>query len=50
MSEIEERKKFLERLRPTHLLALACIVGAVVMAIHEIHGWGWLLFVALLIA
>jgi fatty acid desaturase len=48
--EVEKEKTFFERLRPSHILAFACIAGAVVMACCNIHGWGWLLFVALLIA
>ncbi len=32
-----------------NLPSVACIIGAVYMACQRIEGWGWLLFVAVLV-
>lgn len=32
------------------MLSALCIVGAIILAGHEHPGWGWLLFVAVLVA
>jgi len=32
----------------SNLPALACVIGAAVLAINQVAGWGWFLFVGLL--
>lgn len=29
-----------------NVVALACVIGAVVLMMHDKDGWGWLLFIA----
>jgi len=30
------------------LSSLACAIGAIVLALHSISGWGWFLFIAVM--
>lgn len=32
-----------------NLSSVACVIGAVILALHGIAGWGWFLLVALLL-
>lgn len=35
---------------PERSLSIACVAGAVVLAIYGVDGWGWLLLLAFLFA
>jgi len=30
------------------LTSLACAIGAIILALNKVEGWGWLLFVAII--
>lgn len=39
----------MEKMQANHVLAALCIIGAIVVAATGNEGWGWLLFVAVLV-
>jgi hypothetical protein len=32
-----------------HLPSIACVIGAIILALHDIGGWGWFLFGAVML-
>ncbi len=32
-----------------NLSSVACVIGAIILALHGIAGWGWFLFLAVLL-